>query len=264
MIQIQKLTKDYCGKKVVDNLSLSVKKGTIFGFLGPNGAGKTTTIKMIVGISQPTSGKVKLENKKIDKSIIGYMPEDPYFYDQLSAKEFLTFISNLFPSPQLSSRASNSESRDFPYRRRRPEQASASRRISPPPLGSRNDKILEILEMVGLENVDNQRIVEFSKGMKQRLGLAQAMINDPEYLLLDEPLDGLDPIGRLEFKKILLDLKKRGKTIFFNSHILSDVEEICDEIGILDKGKLVYSGSVRKFRGTKSLEQKFVEVISKK
>jgi ABC-2 type transport system ATP-binding protein len=226
MIEIKNLTKEYEGKKIVDDLTLKIKQGSIYGFLGPNGAGKTTTVKMIVGISKANSGTIKMEEKKLDRAIIGYMPEDPYFYDQLNANEFLLFVSNLF----------------------------ANRKTL---------EISQVLEMVGLKDVGDKKISDFSKGMKQRLGLAQALINDPLYLFLDEPLDGLDPIGRLEFKDILLGLKKQGKTIFFNSHILSDVEEICDEIGILHQGRLVYSGPVKKFCGNNNLEKEFVKAISK-
>jgi ABC-2 type transport system ATP-binding protein len=226
MIEIKNLTKEYEGKKIVDDLTLKIKQGSIYGFLGPNGAGKTTTVKMIVGISKANSGTIKMEEKKLDRAIIGYMPEDPYFYDQLNANEFLLFVSNLF----------------------------ANRKTL---------EISQVLEMVGLKDVGDKKISDFSKGMKQRLGLAQAIINDPLYLFLDEPLDGLDPIGRLEFKDILLGLKKQGKTIFFNSHILSDVEEICDEIGILHQGRLVYSGPVKKFCGNNNLEKEFVKAISK-
>jgi len=225
MIKISNLSKSYGKEKIVENLNLEINKGTIFGFLGPNGAGKTTTIKMLVGLSKPTDGEIKIKGKDIEKSreIIGFMPEDPYFYDHLTAIEFLEYMKSLFTK--------QSESLD------------------------------KILGLVGLGKAKNQPIEYFSKGMKQRLGLAQAIINDPEYLFLDEPLDGLDPIGRREFKEILLNLKKLGKTVFFNSHILSDVEEICDQIGIINKGKLIYCGPVKKFRGNKSLEDAFVDKI---
>lgn len=224
MITIKNLTKKYEDQTIVDNLSLEIKKGSIFGFLGPNGAGKTTTVKMIVGLSVPSSGQIQIEGKKIDRGHIGYMPEDPYFYDRLTATEFLDFVKSLFSSQKTLETA-------------------------------------ECLSMVGLAEVGDKPIYYFSKGMKQRLGLAQAIINNPDYLFLDEPLDGLDPIGRLEFKKIILNLKKQGKTIFFNSHILSDVEEICDEIGILNQGRLIYSGSVKKFCQNEKLEEKFVAII---
>lgn len=227
MITIKNLTKEYSKTKVVDNLSLDVKEGVMFGFLGPNGAGKTTAMKMILGLTDCDKGSIKIDdidsNSIKIKERIGYMPEDPYFYDHLSASEFMNFMASLFKSKKLPTTN------------------------------------YQLLSEFGLDKVANKKIGHFSKGMKQRLGLAQALVNDPKYLFLDEPLDGLDPIGRREFKQILLKLKKKGKTIFFNSHILSDVEEICDQIGIINKGKLVYSGPVKKFRGNKSLEDAFVD-----
>jgi ABC-2 type transport system ATP-binding protein len=230
MIEIKKLSKNFGDQKVVHNVNLSLPKGKIFGFLGQNGAVKTTVMKMVVGVLKPDSGSIVIDkqniNKKEIKEIIGYMPEDPYFYDHLSALEFMKFVQDLF------------------------------KRKSPL-------KIETILSLTSLGTTGKKRIVNFSKGMKQRLGLAQALVNNPEYLFLDEPLDGLDPIGRKEFKEIILNLRKQGKTIFFNSHILSDVEEICDQIGIIDEGKLIYSGTVNKFRGKKSLENAFVEIIEK-
>lgn len=251
MIEIKELTKEYDGKAVVAGLNLTIKNGSIFGFLGPNGAGKTTTVKMIVGLAKSTTGTIKFDHKNIDKSTIGYMPEDPYFYDRLTAIEFLEFMASLFPSYQFKKTVSGVGSQGIGGR---------LRNESPCPL--QKEKIIELLDTVGLKDSSNQKIGNFSKGMKQRLGLAQAIINDPRYLFLDEPLDGLDPIGRLEFKKIILDLKKQGKTIFFSSHILSDVEEICDEIGILNRGKLIYAGQIKEFCGKDNLEKKFVEIIT--
>ena len=230
MLKIKNLTKEYWGTKVVDNLSLEIKEGVMFGFLGPNGAGKTTTMKVILGLTEASKGSIKIDDidsKAIKiKERIGYMPEDPYFYDHLTALEFMNFMASLFKNTQS------------------------------------KDENSMLLKEVGLEKTADKKIGNFSKGMKQRLGLAQALVNDPEYIFLDEPLDGLDPIGRREFKQILLNLKKKGKTIFFNSHILSDVEEICDQIGIINKGKLVYSGSVKQFRGNKSLEDAFVDKLA--
>lgn len=225
MIKIKNISKSYGKAKIVDDLNLEIKEGSIFGFLGPNGAGKTTTMKMIVDLARPTGGSITVDDKAINhnKERIGYMPEDPYFYDHLSATEFLQFMKDLFKNP-----SENTE---------------------------------QLLKLVGLEKAAKKKIQNFSKGMKQRLGLAQALVNDPEYIFLDEPLDGLDPIGRREFKEIFLNLKKKGKTIFFNSHVLSDVEEICDQIGIIDHGKLIYSGPVDKFCGKKTLEDAFVEKI---
>lgn len=231
MIKIFKISKLYGKEKIVDNLSLTITKGEVFGFLGPNGAGKTTTIKMLVGLSKPDSGKITVDKKNpadvATREEIGFMPEDPYFYDHLSGIEFLTFCGQL---------CEKSQKRNKGY-------------------------YTQLLDNVGLYDAKNKMLKTYSKGMKQRLGIASAIVNDPEYIFLDEPLDGLDPIGRREIKQIILDLKKRKKTIFFNSHILADVEEICDQIGIIDKGKLVYAGSISKFKGKKTLEEKFVEVI---
>lgn len=228
MIKIVKLSKNYGKQNVVDKIDLEIKKGTIFGFLGPNGAGKTTTMKMIVGLSDPSNGTVTIDDKNIlireNRENVGFMPEDPYFYEHLTALEFLTYMQNLF--------------------------------------AKKTEKPKEILELVGLGKAEKKKIGNFSKGMKQRLGLAQAIINDPEYLFLDEPLDGLDPIGRREFKQIILGLKEKGKTIFFNSHILSDVEEICDHIGVINKGKLIYSGGVKTFCGKQTLEDAFVDKLT--
>jgi ABC-2 type transport system ATP-binding protein len=183
---------------------------------------------MLVGLLKPSNGEITIEGKSIEKNkeIIGFMPEDPYFYDHLNAEEFLIFMKDLFKDNHADTK--------------------------------------KLLKLVGLEKAANQKIQEFSKGMKQRLGLAQAIVNNPYYLFLDEPLDGLDPIGRREFKEIFLKLKKEGKTIFFNSHVLSDVEEICDQIGIIDKGKLIYSGNVKTFCGKKTLEDAFVDRITSK
>jgi len=246
MLKIKNLTKEYGGTKVVDNLSLDLKEGVMFGFLGPNGAGKTTTMKIMIGLTDSSKGSVKideLDSKTIKvKEQIGYMPEDPYFYDHLTALEFMNFMASLFK------------------KKCHPERSEGSKDSSSV---TQNDSIINLLKTVGLNNVANKKIGYFSKGMKQRLGLAQALVNDPKYIFLDEPLDGLDPIGRREFKQILLGLKKKGKTIFFNSHILSDVEEICDQIGIINEGKLIYSGSVKQFRGNKTLEDAFVDKLTK-
>jgi len=220
------------GKRaIVDNLSLSIKKGEVYGFLGPNGAGKTTTLKLILNLIRPDSGKIKiLTNTKPDliKQKIGYMSEQPYFYHYLSGFEILDFAGRLFDIPK--------------------EQ--------------RQLKIKGLIETVGLAGSENIAVSKYSKGMLQRLGLATALINDPDLILLDEPLDGLDPIGRLTIKKILLEQKKKGKTIFFNSHILSDAEEICDRVGIIHQGKLIVEGNPRKLtkRG-ETLEKYFVRII---
>lgn len=229
MIEIKNLKKHYSGVAIVDNLSLAVKKGSVFGFLGQNGAGKTTTIKMMVGVTVPDAGEILIGGKNPAdteaREKIGFMPEAPYFYERLSGLEFLKFCGKLFKKHK------------------------------------HENEYLEIMKDLGIYDARDKSIGAYSKGMKQRLGFAQAMVNDPEYIFLDEPLDGLDPLGRREIKKTILDLKKRGKTIFFNSHILFDTEEICDEIGIIHKGELLYSGGVKEFCAGKPLEERFVEMI---
>lgn len=234
MIEVKNITKIY-GKnsRAVDDLSLTIPDGKVFGFLGPNGAGKTTTIKIIVGLNKPSSGSVTIDGQSplltSTRENIGFMPEEPRFYDELTGIEFLRFASNLF---KKSFRESDAD--------------------------------LEIiLKTTGIYGPKDKKIRTYSKGMKQRLGFAQTLVNDPKYIFLDEPLEGLDPIGRQEMKIILGELKKKGKTIFFNSHILADVEAICDQIGIIHKGKLVYSGPVTEFRKDKTLEEQFVETIKK-
>lgn len=230
MIEVKNLSKTYNEQLIVDDLSLVIPAGSIFGFLGPNGAGKTTTIKMLVGINKPDSGSIMINNRSPlnpkTRQEIGFMPEEPHFYDQLTGLEFLRFISHLFENKSQS--------------------------IS---------ELEMILKKTGIYEARNKRIRDYSKGMKQRLGFGQTLVNDPKYIFLDEPLDGLDPIGRIELKAILEELKKEGKTIFFNSHILSDVENICDQIGVIHKGHLIYSGPVNEFKRDLSLEEQFVKTI---
>lgn len=234
-IAITNVTKTYTTKEkhtVVNNLSLTIKEGTVFGFLGPNGAGKTSTIKMLVGLSQPTTGTISILNGTPNdihvRNHIGFMPESPAFYLYLTGYEFLEFVANIF-------------------------------KINNP-----KHRIETILTEVELTHAQHRQIRTYSKGMLQRLGLAQALINNPKILFLDEPLDGLDPLGRAEVKKIILALKAQGKTIFFNSHILGDVAEICDTVGIIDKGHLIAHDSPKKLsEGYKDLEDAFVHLIQK-
>lgn len=231
MIEIRNISKDYGNGPVVDDLSLVVRDGTVFGFLGPNGAGKTTTMKMLVGLTAPDSGTIRIEGKDphtaANREHIGFMPEDPYFYDRLSGMEFLMFCGRLFKKS---------------YR-------------------NTEKKYGEILKLAGIYDARDQRISTYSKGMKQRLGFAQALVNDPAHIFLDEPLDGLDPIGRREMKLTIKKLHADGRTIFFNSHVLADVEEICHEIGVIHRGKLIYAGDVKQFCAGRTLEERFVEVI---
>jgi ABC-2 type transport system ATP-binding protein len=220
------------GNHSVRDLNLSIKKGSVFGFLGPNGAGKTTTMKMIVGLIKPTSGTVTIkggdpQSLEIKKKI-GFMPESPAFYLYLTGREFMEFIAALF------------DIEDPKY------------------------KITKLLIQVELEDAADRQIRTYSKGMLQRLGLAQALINDPDILFLDEPLDGLDPLGRAEIKRIITDLKSHNKTIFLNSHILADVSELCDAVGIIDHGELLVVDSPKNISVPyKDLEDAFVHIIRK-
>ncbi len=237
MLKIQNLSKvfDQLGEDitVIKSLNLEVKKGQVFGFLGPNGAGKTTTVKMMVGLLRPTTGKIIIGNHPAGtleaNRILGFMSENPQFYQYLTAREVLTFVGDLFG-------------------------------IERQELARRTDRLLN---QVGLKGKADIRARNFSKGMHQRLAFAVAMINMPELLILDEPLDGLDPIGRQDFKQLIRQWKKDGRTVFFSSHILADVEELCDRVAILDKGKIVKIGSPKELIGQKrqTLEEVFVETV---
>ncbi len=214
IIKIESLTKvfrvGFFRKKVkaVNDLSLEVYRGEIFGFLGPNGAGKTTSIKILMGLLFPTSGRATLFGySPFDiraKSKIGFLPENPYFYEYLTGYEFLEFYATLFGLPR----------------------------------SIRSARVERLLEQVGLSHAKNLPLRKYSKGMIQRIGIAQALINDPDLVVLDEPMSGLDPIGRKEVRDIIFQLKEQGKTVFFSSHILQDVEMICDRVAILIKGQL--------------------------
>lgn len=220
MIKTQNLSKVFYSGffrreiKALDNLNLEIQPNEIFGFLGPNGAGKTTTIKLFTGLLKPSHGKIEIFNQDASScdvhSRLGYMPENPYFYEYLTAWEILDYYGQL---------------------------CRVGDKI-------RHKRINELLVMVELDKFKNRLIRNFSKGMLQRLGLAQALINDPELLILDEPMDGMDPAGRKKIRDIMRDLKQRGKTIFFSTHILWDVELVCDRVGILLDGKLKNIGKL--------------------
>ena len=204
------------------NCTLSVYQGETFGLLGPNGAGKTTLLKTLLGIVRPTSGRAWLLGSPIGnaqvKQRIGYLPENPYFYDYLTGWEFLQFTAELFEIPP----------------------------------DIQQQRISLLLDLVGFSKsaARNKQMRQYSKGMLQRIGLAQALINDPELVFLDEPMSGLDPMGRYQIREIILSLKAQGKTIFFNSHVLSDVEKICDRVAILAEGELICTGSLNELLGT--------------
>lgn len=219
---------------VLSGISFSVKKGEIFGFLGPNGAGKSTSIKLLLNFIRPDSGCITISGLKVGtdkfRHLTGYLPETPCFYENLTGMELLWF-------------------------------AGKSSGIKGSLLGK---KSLEILEKLNLEQAGNNLVRTYSKGMKQRLGLAIALIHDPEIYILDEPMSGLDPMGRRLITSIILDLREKGKTVFFSSHILNDIERTCDQIGILNKGKLLYCGPVENMPENNSgMEEAFVSLIEK-
>lgn len=212
IVRAQGLTKAYGGFNAVDSLDLSIEKGQVFGFLGPNGAGKTTTIGMMVGLIAPTAGKCLVNGIDVTrdpmkaKMITGYLPDGVGFYDNLTARQNLKYFSKLY------------------------EMKDADARIS------------SLIDYVGLAGVERPA-GSYSRGMKQRLGLAQALLNDPEVVFLDEPTNGLDPQGVIQFRKIIRELAERGKTVIFSSHVLEEVRHACSTIGIISKGKLVAQGT---------------------
>jgi ABC-2 type transport system ATP-binding protein len=203
-------------KKVyaVKGISFEVQQDDIFGFLGPNGAGKTTSIKVLTGLIRPSRGQVRMFGRDVEdlevRRRLGFLPEQPYFYDYLTPVELLDHFGRLFGVPR----------------------AERARRIE------------ELLASVGLRDARSRTLRKFSKGMLQRVGIAQALINDPDLVIFDEPLTGLDPIGRKEIMDLVVSLKERGKTVFFSSHILSDIERVCDRVAILRAGHLVAHGTL--------------------
>jgi ABC-2 type transport system ATP-binding protein len=215
----------------LDGVSLTVYPGETFGLLGPNGAGKTTLQKIVLGLMRPTSGKVQVLGSTPDQTAVrervGYLPENPYFYTYLTGREFLHFCGGLFQIPKA----------------------------------KLEGRVKELLERVSMTHAADTQLRKYSKGMLQRIGVAQALVNDPELVFLDEPMSGLDPVGRKQLRDLILSLKAEGKTLFFNTHILSDVELICDRIGILCNGKLVSYGSVSELTREESLEDLFVRVV---
>jgi ABC-2 type transport system ATP-binding protein len=239
MIRTENLTKEYQVKKftvglkrhktvALNHLNLEVQSGEIFGFIGPNGAGKTTTIKLILGLLFPSSGKTWLMEQpstRVDiKQNIGFLPENPYFYDYLKGEEILHFMGQLYGINKL----------------------------------DRSRKVDDLLSKVGLQDAREMPLRKYSKGMLQRIGLAQALINDPELVILDEPLTGLDPIGRKEMRDLILTMRDEGKTVFFSTHILSDAEMICDRVGMLMKGNLTKVGNLSELLNPKV---KSIEVV---
>ena len=226
-VEIDSLTKDYevgflrkRRVRALDGLTLSVGRGEIFGFLGANGAGKTTTLKLLMRLMYPTSGRARILGRDIGDTAmhadIGYLPEHPYFYDYLTARELLEYCAELFG-----------------YAR-----------------AERKERAVEMLRRVRLEETAwGKQLRKFSKGMLQRVGLAQALVNDPSVVFLDEPMSGLDPVGRREVRDLIASLRTTGTTVFLCSHILSDVEVLCDRAAVLRKGRLAHIGRLDELRG---------------
>jgi len=238
-IETRGLSKSYSKffsfKKTValEDLDLNVPTGGIFGFLGLNGAGKTTTIKMLLGLSHPTSGSGSVLGRPIGdvkaKEKIGFLPEEAYFQRHLTSFEFLTFCARtLHMEGEL-----------------------------------RKQRIEEMLALVSMSDKASVKLSQFSKGMLQRIGVAQALLNDPDLIIFDEPLTGLDPKGRSQLKDIMLSLKKRGKTVFFSSHILSDVQAICDHVAILNRGQRIFQGQISDLLEIKKYDLKFDSIPTK-
>ncbi|MGZ4198597.1 MAG: ABC transporter ATP-binding protein [Thermoleophilia bacterium] len=214
--------------EILRGVDLEVLDGDVFGLLGPNGAGKTTTLKVALGLMRPTSGSVTLGVPGLAE--LGYLPENPYFYDYLTGREFLRFCARLF---SLDAR-------------------------------ERDERVGAILADVGLESAAAVQLRKYSKGMLQRIGIAQALINEPRFVLLDEPMTGLDPVGRVEVKEIIQRLHERGTTVLFNSHILSDVAALCTRIAIMRGGRVVWQGAVDEALAEKpgaDLEGFFMDVV---
>jgi ABC-2 type transport system ATP-binding protein len=228
-IDIENLTKDYPygflhlkKRRSLENLTMQVQAGEVFGFLGPNGAGKSTTIKLLMRLIFPTAGSARILGKPISDIAmhrdIGYLPEQPYFYDYLTAAEVLDYFARFH---------------DF---------TAAERR----------ERVQRMLKKVGLESAGRIQLRKYSKGMLQRVGLAQAILHDPAVVVLDEPMSGLDPVGRREVRDIILELKKQGKTVLFSTHILTDAEMLCDRVGVIVGGRLQGVGAPSELVGLKA------------
>jgi ABC-2 type transport system ATP-binding protein len=220
-IRAEELTKDYAigfwrkrPYRALDRLSLTIEQGEVFGFLGPNGAGKTTTLKLLMQLVYPTSGRAEILGQPVGhvatRQRIGYLPENPYFYDYLTAEELLSYFAQLFGYAAAE----------------RPKRVSS------------------LLDRVGIGAERRLQLRKFSKGMVQRVGIAQALINDPEVVFLDEPMSGLDPLGRRDVRALILELREQGRTVFFSSHILADAQALCSRVAVVAGGRLAASGRV--------------------
>jgi ABC-2 type transport system ATP-binding protein len=223
IVRVRDVTKDFRPgfgvrrKRVLHGISFSVRRGEIFGFVGPNGAGKTTTLKILMGLIHATSGEAEILGHRVQESAyrrhVGFLPENPYFYDFLTGREILGFYAKLSGVPR-------------------------ARRAA---------RVAELLDRVSLSHAADARLRTYSKGMLQRVGIAQALVHDPQVVFLDEPMSGLDPIGRKEIRDLILELHADGKTVFMNTHILSDVERVCDRVAIIADGRMRYEGPTADF-----------------
>ena len=204
-------------KRVLHGISFRVREGEIFGFVGPNGAGKTTTLKILMGLAHASSGRATVLGCDVSETDfrrhVGFLPENPYFYDYLTGRETLDFYARLCGVPEP----------------------------------RRSERVAELLERVGLAHAAEARLRTYSKGMQQRVGVAQALVHDPDVVFLDEPMSGLDPFGRKDIRDLVLRLREQGKTVFMNTHILHDVEQVCDRVAIIVKGEIRYEGAVEDF-----------------
>jgi len=233
---LTKVFKDFWGRpkaRAVDNVDFEVRRGEVFGLLGPNGSGKSTTVKMLLGLLYPTKGHIEVFGHSprhvVTKSRIGYLPEESYLYRYLNSHETLDFFGNLFKLPA----------------------------------DKRGERAEQLLEMVGLSQTRTRTVGEFSKGMQRRIGLAQALINDPDLVILDEPTAGLDPIGCREVKDLIKALARRGKTVILSSHLLSDVEDVCDRVVIYYGGKIQAMGTLKELLATPDVVRITTPVLSR-
>ncbi len=228
IVQIENLAKDFRPglglrkKRVLHDISFEVNRGEIFGFIGPNGAGKTTTLKVLMGLIRATSGRARILGHDVSEADfrrhVGFLPEGPYFYDFLTGREIMNFYA----------------------------------RVCGVQKSLRKERTEELLASVGLEHAADLRLRAYSKGMLQRVGIAQALVHDPEVVFLDEPMSGLDPVGRKEIRDLIVALHASGKTIFMNTHILSDVELICDRIAIIVGGRIVHEAGAEELQGAEA------------
>lgn len=236
-IEITGLTKDFSlnlrGIKLraVDDLTLAIPEGQVFGLLGPNGSGKSTTIKIILGLLEPTVGECKVfgvESGRVESRLnVGYLPEAPYFYRYLSGTELVRFYGRICGVPR--------------------------KRL--------DERVREVIDWVGLSGAAQRRVGTYSKGMLQRIGLAQALVHDPRLIILDEPTAGVDPVGSAEISELILKLKTQGKTVLITSHLLAQIEDICDRVAILDRGKLILEGAVNDLVGLQDRQSLIVDSL---